>query len=47
MATEVGTIVPGRSVHDYAGAMLRLNNGARGNFWVTQAAAGVVCNQGL
>jgi len=27
--------------HDFAGAMLRLSNGARGSFWVTQAAAGV------
>ena len=41
VAAEIGAIVPGRSVHDYAGAMLRFNNGARGNFWVTQAAAGV------
>lgn len=41
VAAEVGTIVPNRLVHDYAGALLRLENGARGNFWVTQAAAGV------
>lgn len=41
LAAEVGTIVPGRMVHDYAGALLRFSNGARGNFWVTQAAAGV------
>ena len=41
VAAEVGTIVPGRVVHDYAGALLRFDNGARGNFWVTQAAAGV------
>ncbi len=41
VAAEVGTIVPGRITHDYAGAMLRLSNGARGSFWVTQAAAGV------
>lgn len=41
VAAEVGTIVPGRLVHDYAGALLRFDNGARGNFWVTQAAAGV------
>jgi predicted dehydrogenase len=41
VAAEVGSIVPGRLVHDYAGALLRLDNGARGNFWVTQAAAGV------
>jgi predicted dehydrogenase len=41
VAAEVGSIVPNRVVHDYAGAMLRLSNGARGSFWVTQAAAGV------
>ncbi len=41
VAAEVGAIVPGRLVHDYAGALLRFDNGARGNFWVTQAAAGV------
>ena len=41
VSAEVGSIVPGRDVHDYAGAMLRLENGARGSFWVTQAAAGV------
>jgi predicted dehydrogenase len=41
VAAEVGCIVPERTTHDYAGAMLRLGNGARGSFWVTQAAAGV------
>lgn len=41
VAAEVGHIVPNRLVDDYAGAMLHFNNGARGNFWVTQAAAGV------
>jgi predicted dehydrogenase len=41
VAAEVGAVVPGRMVHDYAAAMLRFSNGARGNFWVTQAAAGV------
>jgi predicted dehydrogenase len=41
VAAEVGAIVPGRLVHDYAGALLRMDNGARGSFWVTQAAAGV------
>jgi predicted dehydrogenase len=41
VAAEVGSIVPNRLVHDYAGALLRFDNGARGNFWVTQAAAGV------
>jgi predicted dehydrogenase len=41
VAAEVGSIVPDRVTHDFAGAMLRLSNGARGSFWVTQAAAGV------
>ena len=41
VAAEIGAIVPGRLIHDYAGALLRFDNGARGNFWVTQAAAGV------
>ena len=41
VAAEVGSIVPDRVTHDFAGAMLRLDNGASGSFWVTQAAAGV------
>lgn len=41
VSAEVGAIVPGRTIHDYAGALLRFDNGARGSFWVTQAAAGV------
>lgn len=41
LAAEVGHIVANRLVDDYAGAMLRFDNGARGSFWVTQAAAGV------
>ncbi len=41
VSAEIGTIVPNRLVHDFGGAMLRFNNGARGSFWVTQAAAGV------
>ncbi|MFV2039239.1 MAG: Gfo/Idh/MocA family protein [Acidimicrobiales bacterium] len=41
VAAEVGAIVPGRLVDDYAGALLRFDNGGRGSFWVTQAAAGV------
>ncbi len=41
VCADIGAIVPGRIAHDYAGAMLRLENGARGTFWVTQAAAGV------
>jgi len=41
VAAEIGNIVPGRAVHDYGGALLRFDNGARGSYWVTQAAAGV------
>lgn len=41
VSAEVGAVVPNRIVDDFAGAMLRFENGARGNFWVTQAAAGV------
>ncbi|MET0910910.1 MAG: Gfo/Idh/MocA family oxidoreductase [Ilumatobacteraceae bacterium] len=41
VAAEVGHIVPNRVVDDYAGALLRFDNGARGSFWVTQAATGV------
>jgi predicted dehydrogenase len=41
VAAEVGHIVPDRMTDDYAGALLRMSNGARGSFWVTQAAAGV------
>jgi predicted dehydrogenase len=41
VAAEVGHIVPNRIVDDYAGALLRFDNGARGSFWVTQAATGV------
>jgi len=41
VSAEVGTIVPGRRIHDFAGALLRLDNGARVSLWVTQAAAGM------
>jgi len=41
LAADIGAVVPGRRVHDFAGALLRLEGGARGSFWVTQAAAGV------
>jgi predicted dehydrogenase len=41
VSADIGAIVPGRLIHDYAGALLRFDNGARGSFWVTQAAAGV------
>lgn len=41
VSAEAGTVVPGRRVQDYAGALLHLGGGARASFWVTQAAAGV------
>lgn len=41
VAAELGAIVPSRQFDDYGGALLRFSNGARGVFWVTQAAAGV------
>jgi predicted dehydrogenase len=41
LAAEVGAIVANRLTDDFAGALLRFDNGARGSFWVTQAAAGV------
>jgi predicted dehydrogenase len=41
VAAEIGAIVPNRVIDDFGGALLRFDNGARGSFWVTQAAAGV------
>ena len=41
VAADIGAVVPGRVIDDYAGALLRFDNGARGSFWVTQASAGV------
>ncbi len=41
VCADAGSVVPGRNFHDFTGALLRLNGGARGSFWVTQAAAGV------
>ena len=41
VCAEIGIIVPGRVVNDYAGALIRMSNGSRGTFWATQAAAGV------
>ena len=41
VAAEVGAVVPKRKVHDFAGALLRMEHGIHGCFWVTQAAAGV------
>lgn len=40
VAAEVGTLRPGRTVVDHVSALIELNNGARGTFTVTQAAAG-------
>lgn len=41
VSAEIGASIPGRSLNDFAGALLRMSNGARGIFWATQAAAGV------
>ncbi len=41
VAADIGAVVPGRTIDDFAGALLRFDNGARGSFWVTQAAAGI------
>lgn len=40
LSADVGATVPGRDNDDYAGMLLRLENGARGTLWITQAAAG-------
>lgn len=40
VAAEVGTLRPGRAVVDHVSALIELENGARGTFTVTQAAAG-------
>ncbi|MBX6324084.1 MAG: Gfo/Idh/MocA family oxidoreductase [Rhodospirillaceae bacterium] len=40
ISAEVGALVPGRNVHDFASARLRFDNGARGTMMVTTAAAG-------
>lgn len=41
IAAELGSSVPQRQFHDFACAMLRMDNGARASFYATQAAAGV------
>jgi len=38
---DIGSIVPGRRIFDYAGVLMRLENGARGYLWTTRAAAGI------
>ena len=40
VCADMGSLVPGRTVHDYASALLRFEGGARGTFTATQAAAG-------
>lgn len=40
VAADVGTLRPGRTVVDHVSALIELDNGARGTFTVTQAAAG-------
>jgi predicted dehydrogenase len=39
---DIGNAVPGRKAHDYADILFRLENGAPGLMWVTQAGAGAV-----
>jgi predicted dehydrogenase len=39
---DIGAVVPGRNAHDYADVLFRLENGAPGVMWVTQAGAGAV-----
>lgn len=40
VCADVGHVVPGRKVDDYASLLLRYSNDARGSMWVTNAAAG-------
>ncbi|MEO8279406.1 MAG: Gfo/Idh/MocA family oxidoreductase [Ideonella sp.] len=40
LVADVGALMPGRSVKDHVSALLEFDNGARGSFTVTQAAAG-------
>lgn len=40
LCADVGSGIPGRTVHDYVSALLHDDNGARGSLWVTHAAAG-------
>ncbi len=40
VVADVGTLVPGRQVVDYVAALMKMEGGSRGNFTVTQAAAG-------
>ena len=40
LCADVGSAIPGRTVHDYVSALLHFEGGARGSLWVTNAAAG-------
>jgi predicted dehydrogenase len=40
LCADVGHVVPGRQVDDYASLLLRYSNGAHGSMWVTNAASG-------
>lgn len=40
LSADVTSLVPGREADDYAGILTRYANNARGNFYITQAAAG-------
>ena len=42
VVADIGTVVPGRNAHDNATLLFRLENGAQGLLWVTQAAAGAI-----
>ena len=40
VCADVGHVVPGRQVDDYAALLLAYENGVRGSMWLTNAAAG-------
>ena len=40
LCADLGSAVPGRTVDDYVALLMHYENGARGNLWVTNAAAG-------
>ena len=42
ISADITAVVPGRTADDYCGILSRYENGARGSFFVTQAAAGAV-----
>ena len=40
LCADIGATVPQRDNDDYAGMLIRMENGARGTLWVTQSASG-------